>query len=520
MGIFDKVLVQIADNFPKFNKFLLIDYRRQQMENCINFIDIIFQEAIKVIGQDIDYLGSRILTPEERIMFELNNNIVPSVVNIRRSELILVEYKFKYGTMEFSTNLYLPYLYEDFVIINNTKYNLQFNITDKIFSCSNKTLTARVIRSPIRFRIQPYAINSIKTNKQYIFSLVLVDVHYQKKSKKNRKTIQKTILHYLICRFGFEKALGIFNIKLSDIEFIAYTKDFLIDYEYFSIYPNNKKSIILKVKKSIMNNKIKRFVILTILYILSDFRNIRIDEIINPDPIKWKTMLGQLIEGTSITLAVALQKASKHLDSLESYLDFISRKRYESFGLYNIESIYDLFIYVFLNIEKILYKFEPNNMFQKRLDTIEQILIDSIVSNIYNRIYKKKNIASIQREDTIRGIFNIKARSIYSIYSGDNVRSNPSCYNDNMLFNYYLKMNSPSSKQKSSSGQIKKKNKMSINKRDFHMSLALVESILSYSSNNPQKSNSINPFLSINDHGGFEIPDYYKYLKEYEKYLN
>jgi hypothetical protein len=520
MGIFDKVLKKIADRFPKFNNFLLMDYRRKQVDNCINFIDIVFQEAIKVIGQDIEYLGSRILPPEARVIFEISNNIVPSMVNIKKSELVLVEYLFRYGSMEFSTNLYLPYLYEDFVIINDTKYNLQFNITDKIFSCSNKTLTARVIRSPIRFRIQPHAINSAKTNEQYIFSLSLVDVHYQKRTRKMKKKIQKTIFHYLICRFGLERALMIFDINLSELEFIEHTSDFFMDYEYFNIYPKNKKSMMLKVSNSIMNNKTKKNVILTILYILSDFRNIKIEEILNPDPIKWKTMLGQLIEGTSITLAVALQKATKHLDSLESYLDFISQKRYESFGLKNIESIYDLFIYVFLNIETILHKFEPNDMFQKRIDTIEQILIDSIISNIYNRIYKKKNTASIQREDTIKGIFNIKARSIYSIYSGDNVRSNPACYNDNKLFNYYLKMNSPSSKQKSASGQITKRNKVTISKRNFHMSLALVESLLGYSSNNPQKSSSLNPFLDINDYGGFVVPKYYEHLKPYEKHLD
>lgn len=518
-SIFDVILQKISDNSIKFNDDLIINYRRKQLDNCMNFVDIVFREAIRVIGQDIQYLESRILSPEERIAFELNHSVVPSMVNIRKTELILVEYRFKYGEMEFSTNLYLPYLYDDFVIINNTKYNLQFNITDKIFSCSNKTLTARVIRSPIRFRIQPHAINSANNKKQYIFSLVLVDIHYQKKKRKNKKAIQKTIIHYLICKFGLNFILNKFDIDISDLEFIAQTKDFLLDYEYFNIHPKNKKSLMLKVKKEILSDKLKRSIILTILYILSDFRNIKVDEIINPDPIKWKTMLGQLIEGTSITLAIALQKAEKHLDSLDTYLDLISLKRYESFGFNGIESIYDLFLYVFLNIETILYEFEPNDLFQKRIDTIEQIMIDSIVSNIYNRIYKKKNTVSIQREDVIKSIFNIKARSIYAIYAGDNVRSNPSYYNDNMLFNYYIKMNKPSSKKKSANGQIVKRNKLTISKHNFNMSYAIIESLLGFSSNNPQKSSSLNPFMIINDYGGFELPEHAKYLKKYEKYL-
>lgn len=519
LSSFDKILLKLSDQLPKFNNSLIVDYRRKQLDNCLNFVDIVFQEAIRVIGQDIEYLESRILSPEERVIFELNNNVVLSMVNIRQTELVLVEYRFRYNDLEFSTNLYLPYLYDDFVIINNSKYNLQFNITDKIFSCSNKTLTARVIRSPIRFRIQPHAINSVNTNKQYIFSLVLVDIHYQKKKRKNKKAIQKTNIHYLICKYGLHKVLEMFDMKISDLEFIPQTDDFELNYEYFNLHPKNKKSIMLKVKKELFANRVNKSIILTILYILSDFRNIKIEEIINPDPIRWKVMLGQLIEGTSITLAIALQKAEKHLDSLDTYLDLISLKRYESFGFTGINTIYDLFSHVFLNIENILYKFEPNDLFQKRIDTIEQIMIDSIVSNIYNRIYKKKNTVSIQREDVIKSIFNIKARSIYQIYAGDNVRSNPAYYNDNLLYNYYLKMTRPSSKKKSANGQIIKRNKLTISKQNFHLSYAIIESLLGYSSNNPQKASSINPFMSISEYGGFEVPEYAKHFDKYKKYL-
>lgn len=528
-NIMDNILEKIETKIPDFNDYLLKGFRRYQFRNCFNFIETVFKESIKVIDDNIEYLGYRIVPPEERTEYELKYKIInKSLVNIKRNEIILLEYMFRYNGTEFSTKLYLPYLIEDCVIIEDTHYHIHFILTDKIFSKSRKCITIRTIRSPIKFYLDQHIITPVDLTgvgeplisyPSYIFS---VKLHHNKSKGKNAP--KTSVLHYLIGKYGLINTMKIFNINTEEFKFI-YEQD-ATDSQYLYFRLNKSKNVVIRTTKDFVKDDTKLKFLANIHYILSFFKIDSIDYLYEPQAIKWKIWLGKIIYGMKTYDAKALNNVQKHYHSLDTYVDPLSSQRYEQFGLSGIKTIYDMLVYIFVNGDNIIANFNDNDMFNKRVDTLDQIFIDTIVSKLFNNVYRiLQRSSSKNKEENYRKIFNINAREIKNIYEAQNVNSSPSIYNDNMLFNYLSKLNRPSPKTKTKSGKSKKSQKVKMSKvqkedNKFNLSIAFIESLIGYSSSNPTKSSTINPFVEIDIFGGFIEPEIFKtYRRKYGKYF-
>ena len=72
----DMAIKGVRDELPQFNKYLLIDYRKEQVQNAMEYMGDIFQHAIKPLRSkiDIEYIGYRVASPEETIEYLLNSN--------------------------------------------------------------------------------------------------------------------------------------------------------------------------------------------------------------------------------------------------------------------------------------------------------------------------------------------------------------------------------------------------------------------------------------------------------------
>ena len=84
----------------------------------------------------------------------------------------------------------------------------------------------------------------------------------------------------------------------------------------------------------------------------------------------------------------------------------------------------------------------------------------------------------------------------------------PSQYNDNWLLSVGAKKTRQNSSINKNSSKGGSTSKTSTPEHRFHPSMAVVESIIAFSSSNPGISGTINPFLEIDSHGFIHKPDY------------
>lgn len=514
--MYDEVIRATSAQLPQFNDYLLKDFRNEQLQMAPDFMETIFREAVKLFRGEIEYVGYRALSPEERTNYELNNKITGGYVNIKKNEWVLYEYRFKYENEQYELFLYLPYFHHRFIVINNTQYSIQLAISEKVFTKINDGITAKVVRSPINFwRNRIYTMVSASSKKSYFESLVTVKVH-NKGKKHSKKQVTPTVVHYLLCKYGLNMTLDIFSIKKEDCFVVdkINEKD-TDDYEYFGCRktPKTKPQIYLKVKKELLDSEHTKQsrVIACILYLLNNFKKHTIEDLYDPSCTIYKIMLGKLIHGTNIVDAMALNYMNNHMASLDSYLDPITQGRLKHMGIF-VNNIYDLFVYVFWEIDHMLIHNAHSDLYDKRIDILDTLLVSTIVKSIYYSFYAAESRSKVNSKLVAR-LLKINSRKIISIYESKIVRMNPSRYNDNWLLSVGSK--------KVRLHKIKSTdvNLLSAPEHRFHPSFGYVESLIAFSQSNPGSSGTINPFLPIDSNGFIVKEAYAAELDEISKYL-
>ena len=74
--IMDRIVKTVSDQMPKFNRDLLVEHDKMQIDSSRKFIDTCFQWMIKIVNSpDLIYKGCRVATPEERSKHKINVKI-------------------------------------------------------------------------------------------------------------------------------------------------------------------------------------------------------------------------------------------------------------------------------------------------------------------------------------------------------------------------------------------------------------------------------------------------------------
>jgi hypothetical protein len=101
------------------------------------------------------------------------------------------------------------------------------------------------------------------------------------------------------------------------------------------------------------------------------------------------------------------------------------------------------------------------------------------------------------------------------MYRCDSVSTSIKNYNDCKLFNYLGKVIKPSSTDK------KEESISIIYQLKFNPSYLLIHSQIGFSTNSPHTTGTVNPFVEINEFGGFQITDRFKkyFRKNFVRYF-
>jgi hypothetical protein len=514
VSITGQIIRQVNANLPDFNRTLLIDYREKEVSNTEIFVETVFKEALKLFNGQIKYLGYRICSLEERLADELNtkNIVTNGKNNIRVTEIKLAEYRFEFEEEVYSVKLHIPYLYKGRMIINNTDYAIQLSVAEKVFAIIKDGIVARVIRSPIRSNKNIVIVAESTTGNRYYDSVITIKIYYNK--RKNRPKAFPTIIHYLLCRYGLVDTLGLFNISKNDVSVVnVIDEDDLDTFEYFPCSKVKKGGtpLYLKVDKKIMtiDNILQRRVVISLLYLLQVFNQHTIEDLYDPDATIYKILLGKLTHGPNTKNASALDYMNDHISSLETYLDPVTKQRLAAMGIY-VNNIYDLLIFIFKNMSSHLMENKRNDLYNRRIDIVDDLFLKTIVKTIYLKFYNYERKPLSQK--SIKTMLKIPRDIILKISQKQSVIMSPSTYNPNELLSYLIKKiraSGTGTNNKQGTGLIRSKEQL------LHPSTGYVESLLSYGNNNPGSSGHINPFLEINPEDGFVVKA--EFTKEFEK---
>lgn len=506
------VINAVANRIPRYNEYLLRGFMNQQICKSVEFIGSNFNEAIKLFGGAIVYKGYRIPTPEQRAEKELahHNNGCP----ITRSDLILVEYIFEYQDKLIPTLLYIPYLRNDVILIDDTAYVLQKSIKERVFSRTTNGITMKVIRQPIPFyRTVSYRLESALDAKYWLEWVPTTVIHRLYRTNR-RKSIDATVLLYLLCKFGFIGTLARFGWTETDIVFVEEIGSDTAEYEYFPARRIKKKTsvdLFVKVRRVLLDNrKVTKF-LASLLYTVTAFQKQRLESLYESTGVVFRIMLGKIINGNNISEGQSNDKIKTHIASLDTYLDPSTQMRLQAYGIQTTD-IYDVLQYIFEEIEHIILEYSHTNLYHSRIDVIEELLVETIVKAIYGRFYNVDKDPKKLKLETVEKMLRFPRDLIKKLYKSHIVRKNPPVYGDNAAVSHLISKIRQSGL--SNSGRV-------IRSPDhrFHPSMAVVESLISFSKTNPGAGGSINPYLQITPDGSVVRPAYSTDIDDLERDL-
>ncbi len=522
---------RVTSIMPKFNEYLLRDYRTEQVNRFPEFIATIFKEAAKLFGGNLTYKGSRTMSPLERLEYSLNHPHIKGRISIQQNEASLVEFQFEYSDANtqpttISVPLYVPYLHENALVINDTRFYMHLAIIEKMIYHIPDGVIIKVMRSPLQFWRNQQRILETTDGDRYYDIVITMRAHFRKKAPKKGQRIP--LILYLLSRYDFNQVLGFLGLPPGSIDFVssvpsAESRDPETDkYKYFKCNNN----LYIKVDKDVVlsesSHNPPRRVLVSLLYIMQMdkiARNSADVSIVKQHGFYCGILGRSLYAKVESKPLLAIEHATAHLESLSTYLDQYTKKELAALGIH-CNDIFDLLIHVFTSIDEWSAWYSVNDLFTKRIGGTELLLIE-VVKQVFNRFYdtQRKHKAAHIKLEHVKKLLRLPPYCIMTnCVRVQSMRSNNDMYNDNdLLCNLIKKIRQSSNQNGSKNGNV-----ITDKEHRFHPSFVAVESALALSQSSPGVSGDINPYVSINSNGYFQpgsMP-WYSAIEGLQKYLN
>lgn len=499
----DSAVGELKTKLPYFNNYLLRRFRQEQVESFPDFVDGIFKEVVLLFNGDLEYKGYVVCSPEQRVDYTLTNSINKGRINVLQNEMQLYRYMFEYHGEPMFMNLYIPYIYNGALIINDTEYRLPNLIDEQVMSRVADGVIIKAMRIPLKFSRTlkfPYkATNGVDS----FYDTIVTCNMYSKKTGSNSLSKTPPILLYLLARFGMYQTLNMFGFEEGQLTFVSSEDKGDVDHLYFEI----KEDIFLKIEKPLMDRTERtnlRFVA-SCIYILKNIKRIdSIAEIYTPE--LYIARLSKLLHSSSTKDAVAFEHAKNHLNSAATFLDKYTK---EKLALANIHcnDVYDLLLIAFDNIDSWLAKYASNDLFCKRLNC-RDLLMKEFITAVFHSFYNNQNKKAVTVEQAIKNYRSALKLDVFKIPNTfvieKNLRSGLDAYNDNDLISYDIKrVRINSSTVNSRKKKSSRRNIIEEKEYHFHISFLAIESVLFISQSSPGASGDINPYAQVDEMGRF-----------------
>lgn len=500
--IWKDILTTSSNLLPEFNDKLLLDFRKNKMDEAVKYLDILFQETVNTLHDPrFTYLGYEEVSPDERIAYIKNKKINKKCYKIQQNTYTLLKFNFRFIDTVGSVYIYVPYMDQNVVWSDGVKYFPVFPIIDRGgLSCKSNEVVLKVMRAVVPFmRSQPIVFKTDK--KIYRESVVSVKI-YQNKSGSKKE--YPPILLYHLNKKPFYEVMEMYNFTPGEIDLVSVYEP-SPTHSYIKITDN----IYLRVSDEALEDPYKRRVVVSYLACLKKWQNFDLRELLSSDMHYYKACLGKYITSTGTNGQLLHDHAIKHLDTTNTLLDQHIRYQLHKIGIH-ANDIYDLLYIIFYRIDEFINNYEPLNLYNKKLGSTEQLMADQ-VTTVYTKLFKLINNAKkgkpIDYRDISEWMTKTSTHEPKRLAGNLVLRQQASIYNDNWLiaiggYRFRTSESLDSSRNKKGKGH-RSTAKVLLKSHPSHL---VVESIMCIPSSNVVVTGTINPYLDIDEEGNIITP--------------
>lgn len=532
-----KIFKKVKEDRSKFNKDVVNGLAMHQLEKSPDFLDLIIRSSIKSIDPEIPfkYHGFHYLTPNEdfenQFAMSSNNNIV----DISKSTLYKVEFKFEYDGEEINRVISLIYPEKGAIItLSDALYGVVPVLTEYVISSSGNDVFVRLMKDKLMCKKLDRAIliNGVKTPVGIIVS------HIYKFSRNANDKVPIALM--LFVKYGFDGVFKkYFNTKVlitMDQEPTEEQKKNYTVYESTGVRPRGLKdddyqphNIRILVKNKDVNPFME--VVIASLFNVFDVINKHCRFLIkemNTDREKmfWKIMLGKIIFKNNYTVDKLLTSMDKYLSVINGYIDDITQLKLQENNIY-IKDFYDLIALIIKDFNKIIEEGTSHSAKLKNryIDINYYILFDHI-AGINKTFYAINNDYALGRcnAGNIVKLFNkhFSNKMVFNLIKsgGLSLALTPVDYSGD---NYYSKITSVLTDQNCGVGVKRSKNSVfPASTRTIHAEDIYMGDLLYLSKKAPTPRFRINPYVKINEETGKIIvePEMQKILDKLDSLLS
>lgn len=532
MDILKDIMSEVKSQLPQFNKVLITQTRQQMLKNLPNIIDQLMHYLIADRIPGLTYHGFREADPKTFAQHIDSSDYYHA--DIQDSHLKLVIYDFslttEYGEEKCPFYCYMPFLWEERFELNGTKYYPVFTICDKFITRIRNTSKDDLNRYEglgfpcmiqyviFRFRSRDRNLYKSEAGRGISATILKLNAHH---NLKNDSVILPPALLYPLARFGLLETLLQYGLEPEQVSFVDSLPK--IDdhiHDYFKV----SDLIYLKINRDCLNNIKNRRFIVNLLNIVASASAPNLDYLYDPEATYFKFILGKWIQGEGAPPLQQKNQAIEHLRTMDILLDPISKAALKEEGVY-ANNFYEVIQFVFTHIDSLLHFYEQNDLFEKRIALLPQLMF-AFTSKLNRAMFGLSKQAMgdkrIQPKD-LKKVFKASERLLVK-----KLEQLPAIFmspgdvsNDNWLLTiggrkYRLKkLRNPFNTQGSGEGSIRTDATILA-----HPSQPFVESIFNLPASNPAIGGTINIFYSgVGVDGIFHQPPEYEYFKDMYKHV-
>ena len=501
--MWNRILSQYSSKLPKFNDKMLLGFRESKIDAIPDYLDELFKQSVHMLDKylppekdRLGYVGYSELTPEERVTYIRSKNNFSKKFEIQPSNFKIIKFEFRFREESFFMHVDVPFLDDHALMVSGIDYYPQFALVEKggMHRIDDEVLL-QVMRAKLKFWRRDR--ETFVTTDGRTFREVNVTCKIHQKSSAKRK--YPPLLVYSLATIGsFDKTMEFYLGKPGIIQLTTTPKEEK-GYTYIEVKPD----IFLKVTEEGLTDQAVRRVITSLVVIYRFHGKFSVKDL--QDVYYYRVAVGKWTYPTVSDNELLYKNAVNHLNMNESMLDMSAKIQHRSIGI-KADTMDELLRQAFHDIDKWISSYQGNNLYQKKLGALDQMmsgLVRSFNTKLFNSIINSKT--GLTRENVNK----LMMAGMYKswISTSPMYRGRPIRYNDNYLLTIGAKR-FRSTENDEMGGTKSTKSELPKSVLLAHPSQMVVESILCYPSSAPIESGSINPFLQIDDDGNVIPPEW------------
>lgn len=417
---------QLVDEVtPKFNPDIARGYVRTQAATVDWYVDSVWKAAAESLPAGLTYNGCKSSTPEEAYKETAAKRNGGMRYEFSKSDIYMNQYNFSlHGVPIKPKFICLPFFRDGGLMkIMGSTYTIAPTLADRSISVTSRNIFVPLPRDKLLFHrmLHTFYENGRRTLGYVFWCKLYRDGNVKVAHAKKTVVLKTTIIHYLLARYGLAetiKRLDLPNMKRGlDEESKSYyrKKGYVIfesDRRKLTGYRGDAPPTLLwfAVKPEAVDVQVRNFVA-SMFYIADHFPD-RVQAEYLDHPGRWTLILAHSIFASRERETTLLELVTAHLNSVENYVDIVSKNWFKQDGL-NIATFYELLAEISKTYaQRSIHAAETStSMYEKRF-LVHRYVLSDIVDMIFRTVYalqtKFKNKGDAITVDDVEQVFRTK----------------------------------------------------------------------------------------------------------------